>query len=176
MWILFRKPTNEKRDQLWANLLLGLKHKNLGPGSVRVDDDAADYLEYDKDVRSLDWNVLEMRNTLETAVSLARAQIFKDRGSSFTDQDTVIVRESHLRQVVSMSRSFRGYMEEVSGGSDAERALQMGERHDRFIEEAEKNRLAKAGRARRPDQAKVAAETTDGVRPKRAGDVNSECG
>ncbi|KAH8679032.1 hypothetical protein BGZ60DRAFT_255846 [Tricladium varicosporioides] len=114
----------DARRAIWTNYFRKLKEDHdQGGREIRYEWDAKEYVQRSQDVRDLQWNGREIRNAFQTAVTLA------------LDEATVgsipTVKESHFRQVVKMSQSFKNYIKSTHGNmDDADMAYDSGLRDD----------------------------------------------
>ncbi|KAL9040175.1 MAG: hypothetical protein Q9214_004591 [Letrouitia sp. 1 TL-2023] len=113
---------NETRKKIWHGFFKRLHEdaeKIPGARKIEVDSYARNYVLHDQEVSDMLWNGREIRNALQTAVSLASYEAFQEGKSS---GDLVKVEQEHFRSVVSMSRKFKEYMRGISGMEEDERA------------------------------------------------------
>ncbi|KAL8792172.1 MAG: hypothetical protein Q9195_005268 [Heterodermia aff. obscurata] len=85
---------------------------------IEVDRYAQKYVLNDPEVKDLKWNGREIRNALQTAISLANYKAVKEGSTS----NVVEIEEEHFRSVVDMSRKFKLYMTSITGKDEFERA------------------------------------------------------
>ncbi|KAI9684979.1 MAG: hypothetical protein M1820_010859, partial [Bogoriella megaspora] len=85
-------------------------------------------------VLRLKWNGREIRNALQTAISLARYKASQDAND--INDDVIDVDVEHFKNVVRMSKSFRGYMDSISSLTEDERAKMAWDRNDEFVHSA----------------------------------------
>lgn len=114
--------SNETREKIWHGFFRRLHEdaeKMPGARKVEVGSYAQNYVLHDQEVRDMLWNGREIRNALQTAISLASYKAFQEGKSS---KDPVKVEQEHFRSVVSMSRKFKEYMRGISGMEEDERA------------------------------------------------------
>ena len=124
--------TDGVRKQIWKNFFHKLKDDaNNGGKKIEVDRYAETYVLNDPEVKNLQWNGREIRNALQTAVSLASYKAIQEKpqGKESTEE-TIYVEEDHFRSVVSMSQKFKKYMSDISGRDEEGRAKARMERSD----------------------------------------------
>ena len=111
----------DAREKIWDNNFRKLEEdKENGGREIKYEWSAKEYVQNAKEVKALQWNGREIRNgkiiltlltskitdescqAFQTAVDLA---LYDAKG-----KDVPIVKESHLKKVVNMSRSFKEYM------------------------------------------------------------------
>ncbi|KAL9606931.1 MAG: hypothetical protein Q9167_008104 [Letrouitia subvulpina] len=119
--------TDDTRKKIWQGFFKKLEHESAIPGAkkVIVDKYAQKFVQNDHEVRELQWNGREIRNTLQTAISLAS---YKALEAGQSPDDPVEVEEDHFRKAVSMSRKFRVYMKSITGLGEDARAKARSER------------------------------------------------
>lgn len=93
---------------------------------IEVDRYAQKYVLNDPEVRDLRWNGREIRNALQTAISLASYKALKEGHHT----DLIEIEEEHFKTVVDMSRKFKKYMSSITGKEEGERARARLERAD----------------------------------------------
>lgn len=88
-----------------------MEHRRNDPAAspgellIEIDEYARTYLLNDEVVQKLEWNGREIRNVLQTAISLARYKAMKDPKKS--KQQKLLVTKDHFKSVVQMSQSFK---------------------------------------------------------------------
>ncbi|PMD37984.1 hypothetical protein L207DRAFT_555435 [Hyaloscypha variabilis F] len=115
---------DDGRRDVWNNHFRKLQQDyEQGEREIRYEWDAKEYVQRSQEVRDLEWNGREIRNAFQTAVTLALDEAAPDV--------VPVVKESHLRQVVKMSQSFKDYIKSTHGNmDDADMAYQSGLRND----------------------------------------------
>lgn len=96
---------------------------------ITVNAYAKDYVLEDPEVEALKWNGREIRNAFLTATYLARYKAVTQKGVD-AESGSFEVRKEHFKSVVSMSRSFRSYVDSIDNYTEAERARHRGDRND----------------------------------------------
>ena len=131
------------RAQIWKGFFEKLetdmeeKRKKGKKPIIEIDRYAKKYVLHDDEVRNLKWNGREIRNALQTAITLATYKASKE--SRRKAGDVVEVTEEHFQSVVRMSQSFRNYMDSIQNLSEAERARRALDRNDAFKYDKERN-------------------------------------
>ena len=119
--------TDETRKKIWNGFFKKLKQDSERKAKVKDSDDnrrievdhyAQKYIHNDEEVRDLRWNGREIRNALQTAISLASYKTLKDGQNT----DFVEIEREHFVSVVEMSRKFKTYMSSITGKEEDERA------------------------------------------------------
>ncbi|KAL8775355.1 MAG: hypothetical protein Q9209_000363 [Squamulea sp. 1 TL-2023] len=143
--IEYKRLTNKYRQIIWEkNIDRLLNHR------VSVSDKARDYAYFDEEVLGLEWNGREIRNALQTAMSLAEYE------SEEKGQDSVRIKRTHLERVVKLSGSFQEYIASMHRGrTDSYVAKKKQLRNDFYHEEhtqrPEKNTIGKLKNLRPQD-------------------------
>ncbi|KAI9655727.1 MAG: hypothetical protein M1821_005162 [Bathelium mastoideum] len=128
--------SDERRARIWNGFFAKLQkdmERRKQEGSkpiIQVSKYAKQYVLYDEEIKALEWNGREIRNALQTAISLARYRASREAGG--TDDEVVDVEVDHFKSVMRMSKSFRGYMDSISKLPEAERAKRAWDRNDDF--------------------------------------------
>ena len=113
--------SDDTRKKIWRSLFQKLQDEAKTPGGqlVEVDKYAQKFVLNDLDVKGLQWNGREIRNALQTAISLATYKAVQLGQSS---NDVVEVEEDHFRSVVSMSQKFKQHIGSITGQDEDQRA------------------------------------------------------
>ncbi|KAI0141732.1 P-loop containing nucleoside triphosphate hydrolase protein [Xylariaceae sp. FL1272] len=114
---------DEQRQQIWKTFMDKLI-KDRGD-YMRLNIDAKDYIR-GKDIQALRLNGREIRNAFQTAVSLAEFDSDKD------EDGRIVVTDEHLRTVMTLSKDFKSYFDELHEGDEAKRAERKYERLDTY--------------------------------------------
>ena len=129
------------RAQIWNGFFTKLetdmkqqREKGKQP-IIEIDRYAEKYILHDEEVKKLRWNGREIRNALQTAITLATYKASKDPRRKA--DEVVEVTKDHFRSVVGMSQSFRKYMDSIQNLSEAERARRALDRNDAFKHDKE---------------------------------------
>ncbi|KAF2453269.1 hypothetical protein BDY21DRAFT_293312 [Lineolata rhizophorae] len=114
------------RADVWASFFRRLEQER---GSKLVISDAVrKYVTSSAEVRAVKWNGREIRNAFQTSVALAEQEEDKD------GEGRVILKESHVRNIVRMSGAFKKYLHTLHQGDEAKVAAREGLRVDDFDE------------------------------------------
>ena len=92
---------------------------------IEIERYAKNYILNDNEVKELNWNGREMRNALQTAITLA---VYRATKSGKPVGSVVEVEEDHFKNVVQISKNFKEYMRSITGKDEESRAQA---RHDR---------------------------------------------
>ena len=128
--------TDDTRKKIWNGFFIKLQQDSGRSGSesndsddhrkIEVDRYAKKYVLNDPEVKDLKWNGREIRNALQTAISLANYKAVKDGRPA----NMVEIEEEHFKSVVDMSKKFKTYMSSITGKEEGERARARQERAD----------------------------------------------
>lgn len=114
--------THEARQKIWIGFFKKLK-KDRGD-KVFIGKNAQEYILNDEDVRKIELNGREIRNALQTALTLAE---YDNVGEN---KDLVIIEEGHFRKVLGMADKFHKYVRSIRRENEAKRAQGRGDRND----------------------------------------------
>ena len=134
----YDRLTDDIRKKIWRGFFTKLKKdmeiiehrectKENAPIKVNISKYTQDYVLNDPEVKDLKWNGREIRNALQTAISLASYKASKESGET---SNVVDVEEEHFKSVVQMSRKFKDYMNGITGKEEGERAKARYDRND----------------------------------------------
>ena len=131
--------TDDARKKIWTGFLKKIQQGSDPRGSegdesddnrkIEVDRYARTYILNDPEVKDLQWNGREIRNALQTAISLANYKAVKEGQST----NIVEIQEDHFKSVVAMSKKFKSYMKSISGKEEGERARARLDRADKQL-------------------------------------------
>jgi hypothetical protein len=123
---------DNSRARIWATLFRKLREdRDHGGQEIDYEYDAKEYVQRSSEVKELQWNGREIRNAFQTAVALAVYDSKTAGGQSGDKAAIPKVKESHLKQVVSMSSAFKRYITSTHEGiSDSDLAYRYGNRND----------------------------------------------
>ena len=113
--------THEIRKKIWEVFFkkVGIEAELAGGSKVEVDRYARKYVLNDEEVRDLHWNGREIRNALQTAISLARYRAHREGKEA---GELIEVEEDHFRRVVDMSRKFKDHLQAITKKDEEARA------------------------------------------------------
>lgn len=128
--------TDDTRKKIWNGFFKKLQQDSERRGSksndsddnrkIEVDRYAQKYVLNDPEVKDLKWNGREIRNALQTAISLASYKAVKDGQAA----NIVEIEEEHFKTVVNMSKKFKTYINSITSKEEGERARARQERAD----------------------------------------------
>ena len=128
--------TDDTRKKIWNGFFKKLQQDSERRASkgedsddnrkIEVDRYAQSYVLNDPEVKNLKWNGREIRNALQTAISLANYKAVMDGQAA----NIVVIQEEHFVSVVNMSKKFKVYMNSITGREEGERARARVERAD----------------------------------------------
>ena len=121
--------SDDTRKKIWQGFFKKLQKDTeiSGGRKIEVDKYAQKFVLNDESVRDLRWNGREIRNALQTAISLAS---YKGLQEGKKVEETIEVEEDHFRSVVTMSQKFKNYMQNISGKDEDGRARARQDRPD----------------------------------------------
>ena len=113
--------SDDTRKKIWQGFFDKLQRDAELPGGrkIKVDKYAQKFVLNDPEFENLKWNGREIRNALQTAISLASYKALQVGKST---DESVEVEEEHFQSVVSMSRKFKEYVRDITGKEEYERA------------------------------------------------------
>lgn len=114
--------TPEARRKIWSGFFKKLK-KEKGD-KVYIGKNAQEYVLDSKEVRKIDLNGREIRNALQTALTLAEYDTVGE------NKDFVIIEEGHFKKVLGMADKFHKYVGSIRRENEAKRAQGRGDRND----------------------------------------------
>ncbi|KAL1584161.1 hypothetical protein WHR41_07280 [Cladosporium halotolerans] len=114
--------TPEARRKIWSGFFKKLK-KEKGD-KVYVGKNAQEYVLDSEEVRKIDLNGREIRNALQTALTLAEYDTVGE------NKDFVIIEEGHFKKVLGMADKFHKYVGSIRRENEAKRAQGRGDRND----------------------------------------------
>ncbi|KAL8792691.1 MAG: hypothetical protein Q9195_004751 [Heterodermia aff. obscurata] len=115
--------SEDDRRKIWRNFF-GKLIEDRGD-IMRIPIDTKDYTN-GKEVRALKLNGREIRNTFQTAVALADYEGAKD------EEGKILLKDTHIMQIVRMSKEFKTYLQELHQGDESKRAERQRIRFDEY--------------------------------------------
>jgi AAA+ superfamily predicted ATPase len=103
----YRILRDEDRLRVWANSFERLERESAG--KIYIPISARQYIFKSDEVQALRWNGREIRNALQTAVSLAETEALEK------NTEKVQLSDMHLRAVVNMSKDFKTFLYRHAG-------------------------------------------------------------
>ena len=120
--------TDDTRKKIWSGFFNKLQKDSERRASKNDDSDDNRKIEVDRyaksyvmnapEVKELKWNGREIRNALQTAISLANYKAVKDGQVA----NIVEIEEDHFKSVVDMSKKFKTYINSITGKKEDDRA------------------------------------------------------
>lgn len=118
--IEYKSLDSEARSRIWNGFFDKLNKEQRG--KIIVGPSAKKYVEE----RKAELNGREIRNALQTAITLATFQAEQD--SNHVEGDPVIVERDHFKDVLDMSENFHKYVDAIRNEDATVRAYRRGER------------------------------------------------
>ncbi|KAK6827299.1 ATPase [Apiospora arundinis] len=103
-----------ERKQIWKQFFDKLERERKD--SIIVESRAKHFVLNDTEIRKIPWNGREIRNTFQTAVSLAEYRFYFEGGKE--ESDKIILDKVDFEQVCQMSLDFKEYLTKVHLGDD----------------------------------------------------------
>lgn len=117
---------DKKRRELWEGFFQKMRADTNG--NIRVAASAKDYVLQSSEKLGIYLNGREIRNTLQTAISLAEFETRED--PDYHEDDKITVAKDHFERVLDMSRSFRRYLDSIRHDTAEDRARNLLWRND----------------------------------------------
>lgn len=118
--------TTEARNTIWKGFFSKLeKERN---SEIKVGKAAKRYILESEEARKIELNGREIRNALQTAITLAEYETLESGNA--TASDLVLVEEDHFRRVLTMSQKFHTYVTSIRKEDAKKRAAARGDRND----------------------------------------------
>lgn len=118
--------TAEARNTIWKGFFSKLeKERN---SEIRVGKAAKRFILKSEEVQKIELNGREIRNALQTAITLAEYETLESGNA--TASDLVLVEEDHFRRVLTMSQKFHTYVTSIRKEDAKKRAAARGDRND----------------------------------------------
>lgn len=111
--------TDESRKSMWEAFFTKLRKETKG--KIVVTQKAKDYIFHNDDIKNLKWNGREIRNALQTTITLAQYDAHEDRGAEYDPEDAISITEDHFSRVADMSKSFKDFLFKLYGRTEAQR-------------------------------------------------------
>lgn len=122
----YEKLTPIIRQQIWKGFFSKVAKERAG--KIVIGRNAQKYVLEDEEVQKIQLNGRDIRNALQTAITLAEYETLEGRSNS--DNELVIVEEGHFRRVLQMNEKFNRYITSIRREDEAKRANQRGDRND----------------------------------------------
>ena len=120
----YEKLTIDSRREIWKGFFKKLEKERAG--KIRIGPTAKKYVLENEEVQHIVLNGREIRNALQTAITLAEYESLE----SGEPVDLIIVEEDHFRRVLNMSDKFHKYVTGIRREDEAKRARLRGDRND----------------------------------------------
>ncbi|CAG8951356.1 hypothetical protein HYFRA_00007267 [Hymenoscyphus fraxineus] len=115
-----------KRREIWQGFLDKMKTET--GGKIRLTASAKTYIMQSWEDLNIKLNGREIRNALQTAIALAEFEAKED--SDYSEDEVIKVEKDHFERVLSMSRSFRTYLDSIKSDTVEKRAQNLYGRND----------------------------------------------
>ncbi|KAL3426801.1 ATPase [Phlyctema vagabunda] len=130
----FPTLTDDSRAQIWKYNFDLLERDYT---TLRVAESARSYTMDSSEIKTVKWNGREIRNALQTAVSLAEYE------ANENEESKVVLKRDHIQQVVQMSHQFKEYLKSIENLDPSKKAKKEGIRNDDFgVTNEERSRRA----------------------------------
>ncbi|KAI7362221.1 hypothetical protein KC354_g7462 [Hortaea werneckii] len=122
------------RRNIWEGFFRKLERERAG--RILVGPSAKKFVLHSDEVQKIELNGREIRNALQTAITLAEFESIEAAGASGQNGTTsatsqlVIVEEDHFRRVLKMSEKFHDYVTGIRREDEIQRAKVRGDRDD----------------------------------------------
>jgi hypothetical protein len=118
--------TTEARKEIWQGFFTKLEKERKS--EIKVGLAAKRFILESEEVRKIELNGREIRNALQTAITLAEYETLESGNA--TDNELVVVEEAHFRSVLSMTEKFHNYVTSIRREDERKRAAARGDRND----------------------------------------------
>ncbi|KAH8805260.1 P-loop containing nucleoside triphosphate hydrolase protein [Xylogone sp. PMI_703] len=117
--IEYEALSDESRKSIWETFFAKLRKETKG--KIVVSNKAKNYIFQNDDIKNLKWNGREIRNALQTAITLAQYDAHEDRGTDYNPDEPISITEDHFNRVADMSKSFKDFLFRLYGRTEAQR-------------------------------------------------------
>ncbi|KAI7306926.1 hypothetical protein KC326_g7763 [Hortaea werneckii] len=134
MAIGYERLSPDFRRNIWEGFFRKLERERAG--RILVGPSAKKFVLHSDEVQKIELNGREIRNALQTAITLAEFESIEAAGASGQNGTTsassqlVIVEEDHFRRVLKMSEKFHDYVTGIRREDEIQRAKVRGDRDD----------------------------------------------
>ncbi|GAB1729922.1 hypothetical protein NU195Hw_Modified_191t1 [Hortaea werneckii] len=134
MAIGYERLTPDFRRNIWEGFFRKLERERAG--KILVGPSARKFVLHSDEAQKIELNGREIRNALQTAITLAEFESAEAAGASGEDGATassaqiVVVEEDHFRRVLKMSEKFHDYVTSIRREDEIQRAKVRGDRDD----------------------------------------------
>ncbi|RMZ01523.1 hypothetical protein D0864_03432 [Hortaea werneckii] len=134
MAIGYERLTPDFRRNIWEGFFRKLERERAG--KILVGPSARKFVLHSDEVRKIELNGREIRNALQTAITLAEFESIEgggdlgEGGAPSSSSQIVVVEEDHFRRVLKMSEKFHDYVTAIRREDEIQRAKVRGDRDD----------------------------------------------
>ncbi|SMR57672.1 unnamed protein product [Zymoseptoria tritici ST99CH_3D1] len=128
----YESLTPEIRRKIWTSFFDKLERERAD--KIVIGENAKKYVFEDKSVQNINLNGREIRNALQTAITMAEHECLAKKKPS--GSGLVFVEEGHFRRVLRLSEKFHTYITKIRMEDEKKRALGRGDRNDYDTENA----------------------------------------
>ncbi|SMR55296.1 unnamed protein product [Zymoseptoria tritici ST99CH_1E4] len=128
----YESLTPEIRRKVWTSFFDKLERERAD--KIVIGENAKKYVLEDKSVQNINLNGREIRNALQTAITMAEHECLAKKKPS--GSGLVFVEEGHFRRVLRLSEKFHTYITKIRMEDEKKRALGRGDRNDYDTENA----------------------------------------
>ncbi|KAI7152871.1 hypothetical protein KC349_g8727 [Hortaea werneckii] len=134
MAIGYERLSPDFRRNIWEGFFRKLERERAG--KILVGPSAKKFVLHSDEVQKIELNGREIRNALQTAITLAEFESIEAAGASGESGTTsassqlVVVEEDHFRRVLKMSEKFHDYVTAIRREDEIQRAKVRGDRDD----------------------------------------------
>ncbi|RMY92913.1 hypothetical protein D0861_02228 [Hortaea werneckii] len=134
MAIGYERLSPDFRRNIWEGFFRKLERERAG--KILVGPSARKFVLHSDEVRKIELNGREIRNALQTAITLAEFESLEgagdpgESGATPSSSQIVIVEEDHFRRVLKMSEKFHDYVTAIRREDEVQRAKVRGDRDD----------------------------------------------
>ncbi|KAI7291256.1 hypothetical protein KC343_g316 [Hortaea werneckii] len=134
MAIGYERLSPDFRRKIWEGFFRKLERERAG--KILVGPSARKFVLHSDEVQKIELNGREIRNALQTAITLAEFESIEAAGDSGeggatpSSSQIVVVEEDHFRRVLKMSEKFHDYVTAIRREDEIQRAKVRGDRDD----------------------------------------------
>lgn len=122
----YEQLTLQVRQDIWRGFFKKVAVERAG--KLIIGPNAKKFILEDPMVQKIELNGRDIRNALQTAITLAEYETLE--GLNSEENELVIVEEGHFRRVLQMGEKFQRYITSIRREDEAKRANQRGDRND----------------------------------------------
>ena len=124
--ISYKALDAEDRARIWNGFFRKLVRERAG--KIQIAPDAKKWVLSTTDKEQADLNGRDIRNALQTAITLAEFEAEED--PDFDAKLAIVVTKSHFEKVLAMSNKFHAYITSIRKEDEKKRAAGRGDRND----------------------------------------------